>query len=120
MQISLVTLLSEDNMNPLLRIMKLLGYADKKKSLPQSTHWYIENQRKKMKTDETFQSKKKIDNFSMLVAAETRQNSKLMGRSKAMRAIAKKKIQLDQIYAMHLQIAQLQSIKIKICDLELL
>ena len=43
-QISLVTLLSEDNMNPMLHIIKLTNYKDKQSMAPPSMHWYIEKE----------------------------------------------------------------------------
>jgi hypothetical protein len=41
LQISFITLLQEDNMNPLLHIIQMFGWDNKKKTMPASTHWYM-------------------------------------------------------------------------------
>jgi len=33
--------LQEDNMNPLLHIIQMFGWDNKKKTMPASTHWYM-------------------------------------------------------------------------------
>ena len=72
MHISFVTLLNEDNMNPLLRIMKLLGHDEKKRTLPQSTHFYIEKEHTEKDKLSDLGKKTRIDNFDYLLLAECR------------------------------------------------
>lgn len=43
LQISFITLLQEDNMNPLLHIIQMFGWDNKKKTMPASMHWFMGN-----------------------------------------------------------------------------
>jgi len=73
-QISMITLLQEDNMNPLLHILQMLSHDDKKRSLPPSTHFYVEKSAFKRQTALDWgqaldQKKKKINSISELALA---------------------------------------------------
>lgn len=70
-QISLVTLLSEDNMNPMLHILKMSSSSTKNGMFPASMHWYIDkNCDKRVKMlDFTGQKKTEIQTFTELIHA---------------------------------------------------
>lgn len=76
LQISFITLLQEDNMNPLLHIIHMFGWDNKKKTMPASTHWYMgKDQNKRIKNiDLSLDKKTRIESAGDLVLAESRQN----------------------------------------------
>jgi hypothetical protein len=94
MQITYVTLLHEDRMNPFLHIWHQLGYHDMKLAQPQSTHFYLERKHVKKVLSADFGSSKRttIGGFNQLLLAETRQNAKIMGKS-GKKYTSKKRIQ---------------------------
>ena len=103
-------------MNPLLHIIQMFNWDDKKKNLPASTHWYCgKDQNKRIKMlDHSLDKKTRIESAGDLVLAENRQNLQHFRKRDQKSHIIK------VIQELQIQIKQVHTLKRRLCDIELL